>query len=111
VSALRAKAAAWFRETPRRLALARLHGQMAALCQAEADEIAQSYAWPPREPLTPEEREEIEHLMQTADRAHDRMTDHAGPRRTSSAFYDFIFDYGRGGNGGSSSAGNGKGLR
>jgi hypothetical protein len=85
----RARAHAWFAQAPRRLALARLHGQMAALCQAEAHAIGGD-EWPPR-PLTPEEREEIERLMAIGDEAHDRMTKLAGAQRTSSAFYEFIF--------------------
>lgn len=87
----RAKAHAWFARAPHRLALARLHGQMAVLCRAEADAIARPYDVV-RQPLTPDEREEIAHLDALGNEAADRM-DRLAPGRCSGGFYAFIFDY------------------
>ena len=46
--------------------------ELARLFRAEADGIADSYAWPPRGPLTDEERFEIQRLDATANRIHYR---------------------------------------
>lgn len=71
-----------------RLALARLHGQMAALTQREEDAI-RGEDFPPRE-LTPEDRAQIEHLRDIGEAAFDRMK-RLAPRESDGPFYDFIF--------------------
>ena len=74
-----------------RLALARLHGRMAVLCRAEADLIAEPYAFPPRPPLTAAEREEVAHLDALGREAAGRVLQLA-PDRVG-AFADFAFGY------------------
>jgi hypothetical protein len=64
---------------------------MAVLCRAEADAIARPYDVV-RQPLTPDEREEIAHLDALGNEAADRM-DRLAPGKCSGGFYAFIFDY------------------
>lgn len=90
VAAFRAAAHRWFAQAPKRLGLARLHGQMAALCRAERDAVTREYDWPPRGPLTPEERARVDHLAALGDEAAARM-DRLAPGGVGH-FYDFIFN-------------------
>jgi hypothetical protein len=46
----------------------KLLAQLAVLFQRESDKITDSYAWPPRPPLSEEERKEAERLRVTASR-------------------------------------------
>ena len=51
--------------------------ELARLFQHEEDAIVQPYAWPPRAPLTPEERREADRLRVTASRIAYRAAEAA----------------------------------
>lgn len=109
----RARARAWFAEAPRRLALARLHGWMARLAQAESDALACTFcrAFPgdvgrvccrehaprsihedlPKHPadLTAEERAQVAHLDDVGAEAFARML-RLAPHRGGLGFHDFL---------------------
>jgi hypothetical protein len=44
---------------------------MSVLLTAERDAITDSYAWPPRAPLTQAEHAQLEHLYELEERVHD----------------------------------------
>jgi len=73
------------------LPLARLHAQMALLCQAESDRIAVPHQWPPRPALSASERAEVDHLDALGREAAGRVLQLA-PDRVG-AFADFAFGY------------------
>jgi len=84
----RARSHAWFAQARRRLALARLHGQMADLTQRERDALRGS-DFPPRA-LTAEEREQDAHLDNLGAEAVDRRR-RLAPQGAELPLYDFIF--------------------
>lgn len=86
----RSAARSWFAGAERRLRLARLHGQLAAVCTAEVDAITQPYLYPSRPPLTPEEREQVDHFDALGKQAGKRM-DRLAPGDREVPFYEFIF--------------------
>jgi hypothetical protein len=53
----------------------RLLAQLACVAQRDSDAIYDSYAWPPRAPLTPEERAEAERLRVVASRLFYRAAE------------------------------------
>lgn len=71
--------------------LARLHAQMALLCQAEADRITVPYQWPPRPALSAREADEVAHLDALGREAAGRVLQLAPDRL--GAFADFAFGY------------------
>lgn len=73
------------------LPLARLHAQMALLCQAEADRITVPHQWPPRPALSAKEVDEVAHLDALGREAAGRVLQLA-PERVG-AFADFVFGY------------------
>lgn len=87
----RARARRWFADAPRRLALARLHGQIAALAAVEVDAVERPYELH-RPPLTDEDRSEVAHLRSVGEAAAARM-DRLAPQARELPFYDFIFGY------------------
>lgn len=59
--------------------------ELSALFSSEADAIVQPYAWPPRSPLSDDERTEVERLRVTAARIRYRARcaeyeEHGGAR-------------------------------
>lgn len=73
------------------LPLARLHAQMALLCQAEADRIAVPHQWPPRPALSAREADEVAYLDALGREAAGRVLQLAPDR--AGAFADFAFGY------------------
>jgi hypothetical protein len=84
----RSASRAWFAGADHRLRLARLHGQMAALCTVEVDAVVK-----PRSPLTPEEISQVGHLGALGGQAAERM-ERLAPGARDLPFYDFIFESG-----------------